>query len=269
MSFTEHQQQGLVFLTSPLLAEGGGAAHGFSTRPGGVSKPPFDTLNLGVGRGDVSESVEENFRRFCAVTGVDERRCVLSKQVHEATVRVCTAGDAGKGLYAKRNYTADALITNEPGLPLVVFSADCGTILLYDPVCHAVGACHAGWRGCARGIVEKTVRELERCYGAKAERLLAAVGPCIGPCCFETDGDVPQAMRWALGPAAEPYLERRGRKWQVDLAGLNREWLLHAGLPPENIDLCGLCTACHPEWFWSHRKMGGARGAQIAMIALN
>ena len=159
-------------------------------------------------------------------------------------------------------------MTNVAGLPLTVFSADCGIILLHDPVNHAIGAVHAGWRGCAAGIVEKAVETMAETYGSRPTDLLAAIGPCIGPCCFETDDDVPAAMRAALGQNAEPYLEYRGPKWHVDLAGLNRQWLLKAGLIPEHIDTCGLCTGCCPDLFWSHRKMGNARGAQTAMISL-
>lgn len=263
MSFETHEQNGLVWLTSPQLS---GVRHGFSTRLGGVSAPPWDSLNLRTGCGDSPEALRENYRRFCAVIGTDTERVVLSKQVHETTVRVVTAADAGKGLWRERDYTADALITNEKNLPLAVFSADCGILLLHDPVTGAVGGVHAGWRGCAAGIVEKTVREMGRVYGTDPADLRAAIGPCIGPCCFETDGDVPAAMRAALGADVEPYLEARGAKWHVDLAGLNRQWLLRAELLPEHIDVCGLCTACRPDLFWSHRKMGEARGVQGAMI---
>ena len=105
-------------------------------------------------------------------------------------------------------------------------------------------------------------------YGSDPKEILAAIGPCIGQCCFETDNDVPEAMHAALGEDAEPYLEWRAPKWHVDLAGLNRQWLLRSGLLPEHIETCGLCTACLPELFWSHRKMGNARGAQTAMITL-
>lgn len=267
MSLITHEQEGLLYLTSAVLDGCPHVIHGFSTRRGGVSAPPFDTLNLGVGRGDDTDAVRENYRRFCACIGADPRRAVLSKQVHETTVRVCTAADAGKGLYTQRDYTADALVTDVPELPLVVFSADCGILLFHDPVTGCVGACHAGWRGCAAGIVEKTVHELERVYGARPENLRCAIGASIGPCCFETDADVPAAMTAALGRDAEPYLTRSGEKWHVDLTGLNRQWLLRSGVAPEHIDVCGLCTACRPDLFWSHRKMGNARGGQIAMIA--
>jgi len=265
MPFETHEQNGLVWLTSPLL---GSLAHGFSTRKGGVSPAPFDSLNLRVGCDDRPENLLENYSRFCSVVGTDLSRTVLSKQVHETTVRICTAADAGKGLFSQRDYTADALVTAEKGLPLVVFSADCGIILLHDPVHSVIGAVHAGWRGCAAGIVEKTVKTMCLSFGSRPEQILAAIGPCIGQCCFETDSDVPTAMRAALAADAEPYLEQRGHKWHVDLAGLNRQWLLRAGLIAEHVDSCGLCTACQPDLFWSHRKMGDARGAQIAIIAL-
>ena len=122
------------------------------------------------------------------------------------------------------------------------------------------------WRGCAGGIVEKAVTAMGAEYGAKPENILAAIGPCIGPCCFETDRDVADAMREALGADAEPYLTWQAPKYHVDLAGLNRQWLLRSGVLPEHIDVCGLCTACRPDLFWSHRKMGDARGVQAAII---
>lgn len=263
MSFETHTDRDLVYLTSPLL---GTVRHGFSTRQGGVSTGHLASLNLGVTRGDSPENVAENYRRFCGAIGADPARSVLSSQVHETTVRLCTEADAGKGLLHTRDYNADALITNIPDLPIAVFSADCGILLLRDPVHNAVGAIHAGWRGCAAGIVEKTVQAMTHHFSTDPGQLLAAIGPCIGPCCFETDGDVPAAMEAALGSDAAPYLRKNGQKWHVDLGGLNRQWLLRTSVPADRIDLCGICTACHPELFWSHRKMGEARGLQAAMI---
>ena len=269
MPFQTHEQNGLVWLTSPILDQYCNIRHAFSTRKGGVSVPPWDSLNLGPSRGDNFSAVEENYRRFCEAAGFVRSRLVLSKQVHETTVRICTSRDAGKGLYQERDYTADALITNEINLPLVVFSADCGIILLYAPVQRAIGAVHAGWRGCAGGIVEKAVGEMRRVFGTNPADIHAAIGPCIGQCCFETDADVPNAMLAALDADAAPYLEQRGSKYHVDLAGLNRFWLLRTGLRPKQIDVCGLCTACRRDLFWSHRKMGDSRGVQVAVISLS
>ena len=182
MPFETHEQNGLVWFTASNL---GGVRHGFSTRLGGVSPAPWDSLNLRPGMGDGREAMLENYRRFCAVLGADVERTVLSRQVHETNVRACTGADAGKGLFRERDYdSADALVTDVPGLTLFVFSADCGTVLLRDPDTGAVGAAHAGWRGGAGGSVEKTVQEMTRRYGSRPERLRAALGPCIGQCCF-------------------------------------------------------------------------------------
>jgi len=237
--------------------------HAFTTRHGGVSPAPFDSLNLASNRGDREENILENYRRLGAAVGFDASRAVGCRQIHSDLVRVAREEDAGKLRWDERPYDADALITNVPNLPLFAY----GTV--YDPTSRSIAAIHAGWRGTASGIVLKALVTMMSLYGADPYTMRAAIGPAIGKCCFETDGDVPEAMRAsALGPEAEPYLERRGPKYHVDLAGLNRQWLLHAGVAPEHIDICGLCTACRPDLFWSHRKMGEARGAQVAVICL-
>ena len=153
MSFLTQQKNGLLYHTSTVL-EGGGAVHGFSSRLGGVSEGEFAALNLRGGCADSAEKVRENYRRFCAALGVSEERAVLSKQVHSDTVRAVTAADAGKGLLRPADYEADALITDVPGLPLFVFSADCIVILLHDREAGCVGAVHAGWRGTSNAIVQ-------------------------------------------------------------------------------------------------------------------
>ena len=151
MPFQQREQNGLVWFTADVLNQ---IPHGFSTRIGGVSPAPWDSLNLRPNQGDGPEALRENYRRFFAVLGLDEHRTVLSQQTHTANIRRVTAADAGKGVVRPRDYTdVDALITNEAALPLTVFSADCGTVLLYDPVRQAVGAADACWRGCAAGIV--------------------------------------------------------------------------------------------------------------------
>ena len=268
MAFVTNTCQDLTFLTSSLL-DGPGLRHGFSTRAGGVSPAPWDSLNLGVSVGDDMTRVQENFRRFCAAVGVDERRVVLSRQVHEDNIRLVTAADCGKGLWRDRDYeSVDAMITCEAGLSLVVFSADCNMILLWDPLHRAAGAVHAGWRGVASALVQKTVRRMQEVFCTDPAALRCAIGPAIGPCCFETDDDVPAALRDALGDKAEPYMVRQGAKWHIDLKGVNARLLRDLGVPAEHIDICPHCTACMPQLYWSHRKLGTARGSQIALISL-
>ena len=243
--------------------------HAFTTRLGGVSEGIYASLNLGKSRGDDRENVWENYRRVCEGLGVDIKRLVFSNQVHGDVVRPITMADAGKGLDCPVDYEADGLITDVPGLTLVVFGADCLTILLCDPVKRVAAAVHAGWRGTALGIVERTVEKMTRDYGCRPENILASLGPCISKCCFETDGDVPQAMTEALGEAALPYItEDGGGKYHVDLKGLNTLRLRHSGVLSTNIDTSPDCTLCKPEKYWSHRYTKGQRGSQAAFICL-
>lgn len=269
MELMDREWKGIPFQISPRL-ESLGAIHGFTTRAGGVSEGIYATLNLGVNRGDAPEKVKENYRRVCAALGVDMEGLVFSSQVHEDHVRRVTEEDRGKGLDRGTDYDADGLVTNVPGITLVVFGADCLTILLYDPVRRAVGAAHAGWRGTALGIAKRTVEELVSGYGCRAKDIVAAIGPGISKCCFETGKEVPEAMGSVLGREALPYIikGKNGEKDRVDLKGLNALWLERAGVLPENIDISPDCTFCAPEKYWSHRYTAGERGSQAALISL-
>ena len=270
MQFARQEREGVPFYAAGEL-NCGGAVHGFSTRLGGVSKSPFDSLDLGLGRGDDPADVAENFRRFCAAIGAEESpaRLVCSKQVHTDTVRTVTMADAGKGLLRERDYEADGLMTDVPGLVLAVFSADCIPILFHDPVRRVVAACHAGWRGTAMGIARKTVQRMGEVYGSDPGDIRCAIGPGISRCCFETDDDVPSAMRAALGNETEAFIDTHPNgKFHVDLKGINRHWLLSAGVPVEQITICSACTACDTATFFSHRRTGNARGSLAALIQL-
>ena len=262
MSFSELRRGTLLCYQSSLLS----SPHGFTTRLGGVSTGHLSSMNLGLSRGDTRENVVENYQILGRAIGFDPQKTVQAVQVHGNAVRLCTAEDWGKGLYAHTDYEADGLITNVPGTALVVFSADCGTILLEDPVTGAVGACHAGWRGTALGIAQKTVEAMTAAFGCDPKNIRAALGPCISPCCFETAGDVPEAMTAALGDQAAPAITRHGEKYHVDLKYLNRTFLQNAGIIPAHMDTSSLCTACDPELFWSARRHGDHRGSLGAVI---
>ena len=269
MSFQTRRDHEVVYHTSSVL-EDARLVHGFSTRLGGVSKGRFASLNFRASgpEPDQRDLVQENYRRFCAALGADPAGLVLSKQVHEDTVRHVTAADRGKGFLTPSDYTADALVTDVPGISLMVFSADCIILLFHDPVAGCVGACHAGWRGTALDLPAKTVKEMGRLFGSKAADVRAAVGAGIGPCCFETHDDVPDAMRAAFGGGVEAYIRPRGGKWTVDLKAVNAWRLREAGVAEEHIDICPACTACHTELYWSHRVTGDKRGVQGALIGL-
>ena len=188
MSFTEHNVNGVIFDTAGTLSVGG-VRHAFTTRHGGVSPAPFDSLNLASNRGDREENILENYRRLGAAVGFDASRAVGCRQIHSDLVRVAREEDAGKIRWDERPYDADALITNVPNLPLFAYGTDCCMITVYDPASRSIAAIHAGWRGTASGIVLKALVTMMSLYGADPYTMRAAIGPAIGKCCFETDED--------------------------------------------------------------------------------
>ena len=148
MSFTEHNVNGLIYDTSDVItAAGSGAVHAFTTRHGGVSPAPYDSLNFADNKGDTSENLLENYRRLGEAVGFDASRAVGCRQIHSDLVRIASEEDAGKILWDDRPYDADGLITNVPNLPLFAYGTDCCVITLYDPTSRSIGAVHAGWRG--------------------------------------------------------------------------------------------------------------------------
>ena len=247
-----------------FIAENICVPHAFTTRLGGVSRDYLHSLNLGAHRGDSPENVAKNHFSLGRALGYNPAQLVLANQVHGDTVRVVSQEDARNSLSHRDYPECDALVTNVPGVALMVYTADCTPILIWDSENGAVGAVHAGWRGTAKGIVQKTVATMVAAFGCRPENLRAAIGPNIGPCCFETDRDVPEAMRLALGDEALPFIQSRGEKFHVDLKGLNALWLRHSGVT--NLEISTHCTACAPDLFWSHRVTSGKRGSQGAVI---
>lgn len=268
MELTDKRVGELTVQVSPQL-EALGVPHGFTTRMGGVSTGIFASLNLGCNRGDDPDRVRENYRRVCAALGVEMESLVFTSQVHGDAVRTVTATDRGTGLDRRTDYEADGLITNVPGVTLVAFGADCLTVMLYDPVKRVVANVHAGWRGTALGIVERAVEKMKNDYGCDPANVVAAIGPGISKCCFETDADVPEAMEKALGDEATKYVTPSGNgKYHVDLKGLNALRLRRCGVLTTRIDISPDCTVCRHDRYWSHRYTKGERGSQAALIAL-
>lgn len=241
-----------------------GAAHCFSTRLGGVSQGDLGELNLGHHRGDAPKNVLENYRILGNAVGFGLKDLVFTRQTHTDIVRQVDASNAGEGLFFPVEPECDGLITDTAGLALTVFTADCTPILLHDPVTGAVGAIHAGWRGTVAGIAAKTVAAMIFHYGTNPADIRAAIGPNIGGCCFETGEDVPRALRECLGEDAETFIRPAGEKFYVDLKGANRRILEKAGV--KHIEMSRECTACDTARYWSHRRVGAARGSMAAII---
>ena len=215
-------------------------AHGvralFTTRRGGVSPAPYDTMNLGRWTDDDQAAVEENRRRVLALTGAE--RFAFGRQVHGATVVLDDEADI---------VDADGQVSTRPGVAPLVLTADCLPVALAAP--DAVGMVHAGWRGLAAGVLEQAVSKL---HGGP---LAAAIGPCARGCCYEVGDEVREAF--AAHPGA-----RRDRN--LDLAAIARRTLLDAGV--EDVAVCGLCTMCSDaSLFFSHRRDRGRTGRQAGV----
>ena len=246
-----------------LTAEGISAPHCFTTRFGGVSTGPLESMNIAIKLDETAENVAENFRILGNALGFGIEDLVLTRQPHADIVRTVTRADC-HGCFHRDYPECDALVTNDPGVALVVFTADCTPILLHDPVTGAVGAAHAGWRGTASAIGAKTVEAMVREFGCKPEDIRAAIGPNVGFCHFETDADVPEAMLTAFGEEVKPFIRRSGDKYYVNLKEINALALRRAGI--RHIEISEACTMCQPDRFWSHRITKGIRGSQGAII---
>jgi YfiH family protein len=237
-----------------------GLLHCVTSRHGGVSEAPYQSLNLGLHVGDDPARVIENRRRVCEALGVEFEQLTLGQQVHGDRVRVVEASEAGQGRerFADGIPDSDGLIVREPGIAIGVFVADCVPMLLYDPDHRIAAAVHAGWRGTASGIAGKAVRALQAC-GARPEALIAGIGPAIGRCCYEVNEEVAAAVGVA---------ERRAGMWYADLAEANRRQLVVAGLREDRVEMSGVCTACRADEFYSERRLGRPTGRFAAFVVL-
>lgn len=267
MSFNENYCGDFLYLTIPSFSETGLVNHGFTTRLGGVSRPPLHSMNLGIGRGDSPDAVVENYKIAGNAIGFDPNRLVFFPQVHKNDIFVAREEDAGMGFRDIRP-EYDGIITNVKNLPLATFHADCTPIFLLDPVKKVAGVVHAGWRGTALCAAGKAILKMQEVFSCNPEDILAGIGPCGGKCCYETHNDVPDAMVEVFGNDAKNHFTPYGEKYLIDLAGLNKLVLLKHGVCDANITMSGLCTCCNSDTFWSHRATGGIRGAMAAIIML-
>lgn len=246
-----------------LTAEGITTPHCFTTKLGGVSTGVLSSMNIAIKLDETEENVTRNFQILGDALGFSIDDLVLTRQIHSDIVRCVTRKDCNGCLH--RNYPeCDALITNDPGLALTVFTADCTPLLFHDPVTGAVGAAHAGWKGTAQNIGGKTVEAMVRSFGCDPANIRAAIGPNVGYCHFETDADVPEAMIAAYGDEVKEFIRTQGDKFFLDLKAINALALRRSGV--QHIEISCECTMCSPNRFWSHRITGNIRGSQGAII---
>ena len=254
----------------PLLEETGMVEHCFSTRMGGVSKGIYESMNFSFVRGDEPEAVQENYRRVATALGTYPEQFVTTDQTHTTNVRRVTKEDAGKGVTRPRDYTdVDGLITNEPGLVLSTFYADCVPLYFVDPVHKAIGLSHSGWRGTVHRMGKVTLEAMREAYGTNPADVYAAVGPSICQDCYEISEEVAEQFYQEFSGHGEKILINKGNgKYQLDLWKTNEIILLEAGIRPEHLAVTNICTCCNEKLLFSHRASRGQRGNLGAFLML-
>lgn len=241
-----------------------GVAHGVTRRRGGVSGPPFDSLNLGLHVGDDADAVRENRRRAADALGFAPERIICAEQIHGNAVALVTEADVGRGAFSLSDVLpgADALATNALDLLLTLFFADCLPVFFVSLDRRAIALAHAGWRGLASGVLENTVAALSENFGATPQTLYAAIGPGIGPDAFTVGPEV--AARFSESSRRNPETGQ----WTINLAAEAVRRLTAAGIPAAQLETADECTVAHPALSFSHRRDKTRTGRMGAFLAL-
>lgn len=287
---SDKDNQEMPYFTFAGIAQTGIVEHFFSTRMGGVSTGDTATLNFSYSRGDKKEHVDENFRRVAAHFGKNAEDIVCSQQTHTTNVRKVTSADKGKGVIREQDYAdVDGLITNESGIILATFFADCVPLFIVDRISHSIGLSHSGWRGTVGKMGKVTLECMAREYGTKAEDVQVAIAPSICQSCYEVSEDVVLAfeaafprnddmareylMRYQMEISARDignclFYKKENGKYQLNLWYANFRVFRDAGVPNERIEVTDVCTCCNPKLLFSHRASKGRRGNLGAFMML-
>ncbi len=263
-----HIKNGVPYMTFKILDNLNFVSSAVSTRHGGVSSDKsFSSLNLGTSTEDSWDNVLKNYHIFCSATGFDIERLVLAKQTHSSNVMVADESHAGKGVLIKRDYdNIDSLITNKKNLPLVIHTADCVPVSFTDTKNKAIGNAHCGWRGTYSLLAKETLLAMSHEYGTDAKDVVVTIGPCICKDCYEVSEDLYLDFKEKF--QYEDCIIKENNKFYLDLANINKNILMNAGVKEENISLCDLCTCCNRDDLFSHRGQGGRRGILSSVISL-
>lgn len=260
----------LPLLHYKLLEDMGIVEHCFTTRLGGVSEGVCTSLNLSFSRGDDPVAVMENYRRVAESFGKTIEDFVCTDQTHTTTVLKVGKDEKGYGVTKKRPYTdVDGLITNEPGVILSTFYADCVPLYFVDPVNKAIGLSHSGWRGTVGRMGQKTLEAMKEAFGTNPKDVYVAIGPSICQDCYEISEDVAEHFYEAFKGHGDEILINKGNgKYQLDLWKTNEIVMLEAGILPEHLAVTNVCTCCNAEVLFSHRASQGKRGNLAAFLML-
>ncbi len=242
--------------------------HFITSRTGGVSIPPYNSLNLGLHTADNPDHVLQNRALLAEETGIAKDKFLYASQVHSGDVKVVDSEAIESGIL-NHNPMTDATITDLPGICLMVMVADCVPVILFDPLKRVSAVIHAGWRGTVKHITSNTVKAMTDRFGCDPADIIAGIGPSIGPCCYEVGEDVKEFVTLSFG-TTEGYLVQKdpSAKPYFDLWYANHKQLTDSGLKAENIETSELCTRCHSDIFYSSRADKGITGRFAAGICI-
>lgn len=242
---------------------------GFTTRFGGVSRAPYESLNLNFFKEDDPSRVRENFRLLSRELGVPPEDMVLSKQVHGCSILRVDDSHRGMGIVRERSYgPVDGLTTDVPGIMLVTYYADCVPLYFYDPVKKAICLSHSGWKGTLLDIAGESVKAMEAHYNSCPGDIRVSIGPHIRSCCFEVGDDVAALFFERYLWSEKSARKGQGGKWVLDLEDIIQESLLTLGIQKRHIFGCQICTKCECDVFFSHRGSGGSTGTGAALLMM-
>lgn len=244
--------------------------NGFSTRLGGVSTGYLSSLNLGFSRGDIPENVIKNHEIIAEAMDVNTHKIVSSHQTHTTNVRIVGKDDCGKGIYIPRDYEdVDGIITNEKGIVLATYFADCVPLYIVDTKKHAIGMVHSGWRGTVGKIGREALYKMSEAYNTDAQDVIVCIGPSICQDCYEISKDVADNFKEAFpNNINDILLDKRNGKYQLNLWQANQLVFKEAGVMAENIFVTDICTCCNIDMLYSHRGQNGKRGNLAAFLSI-
>ena len=265
-----HNLDTTPYLTYKRIEDINFVRHCFSTRLGGVSSGEFKSMNLSFGRGDSRENVIENYKRICSSVGFDFNTLVASAQDHNSVVRCVTKEQRGIGITKQRDMdSVDGLITNEKGVTLVTYYADCTPLYFIDVKKQVIGLAHAGWRGTVKRIGEEMILNMVEKYKSDVSDIVVAIGPAIGQCCYEVDEECCKNFKEMKNLDRDKFIkDRKNGKYMIDLLETNKQIVKSVGVKESNIVVSDLCTRCNNELLWSHRATNGFRGGMAAFMSI-
>jgi YfiH family protein len=261
-----NQIEDFVYLTFPILDEYDDLVHCFTTRKGGVSKGPYESLNIGYDTGDDEENVRKNNLILFNKLSIDIKDIVETDQTHTNNIKYVDESYKGRAMKDPVYTDIDGIYTDKKNLALMSFHADCNAVFFYDPVKKLIGLSHAGWRGTITDIGGKMVKALME-MGSNPSDLKAAISPSLCQDCFEVDKDVAD-MFISADSNYKDFMITRGDKYHFDLWGINKYNMIKAGMDEKNIEIAGLCTKCRNDLFFSHRGQKGKRGLMEGVIMM-